>query len=333
MTEPRIRAFLSGLLVLIVSLVLFLVSGELLVRLYLLSHTVYDVEMARYARSLKMESDNPQIGHVHRPRRRVELMGVVVETNSDGLRDREYPAAKGRAERIVFLGDSVTLGWGVAKGSTFEALLESRLNQIRPTEILNFGVGNFNTEQQVALFLEKGLKYDPDGVVVFYFINDAEPLPKSSWWSLLGHSRLCTFIWSRSKALLAKAVPSMSFESYYRSLYREDSPGWLAAQAAFRRLGGVCRDRSIRLQVVIVPELHDLESYPFTEAHAKVTALLDRLGIQHLDLRRRFPRVRETHRLWVALDDAHPNAEAHRLIAHHSLQFLLGGSVEHQESR
>lgn len=324
MTEPRNRALFSGGMILIGSLALFLASGELLVRLYLLKHTVYDVEMARYARSLKTESANPSIGHVHLPRQRLELMGVVVETNSDGLRDREYPTTKGQAERIVFLGDSVTLGWGVARESTFEALLESRLDEVRPTEILNFGVGNYNTEQQVALFLDKGLKYDPDRVVVFYFINDAEPLPRSSAWAFLARSRLCTFIWSRGKALIAKAVPSRSYESYYRSLYRDDSAGWLAAQAAFLRIRDACRQRSIRLQVVIVPELHDLESYPFTGEHAKVADLLGRLEIEHLDLIRRFPRVRDPHGLWVALDDAHPNERAHRLIADHSLEFLLG---------
>ena len=82
--------------------------------------------------------------------------------------------------------------WGVEKTETFEYLLEQALNQFEPTEILNLGVGNFNTSQSVNLFRPKGLKYRPDRVVLLYFLNDAEPTPSRARLSWLARSHLVT---------------------------------------------------------------------------------------------------------------------------------------------
>ena len=168
---------------------------------------------------------------------------------------------------------------------------------------------------------------------MFYFLNDAEAAPQRSRWAFLGHSRLFTFIWSRVKALLAKQSASMSYETYYKSLYEEGQPGWAATQKAFLDIRDICRERSIRLQVVLLPELHDLKSYPFDREHGKVKVFLDGLNISYLDIRLRFPPVDDPHSLWVALDDAHPNEAAHKLIAEHSLNFILEDNHESLELR
>ena len=63
-------------LVTLVSTALFLVLGEVFLRVYLTRRIFYDVEMSRYARSLKVDAENPLIGHVHRPNSQAELMGV-----------------------------------------------------------------------------------------------------------------------------------------------------------------------------------------------------------------------------------------------------------------
>ena len=88
-----------------------------------------------------------------------------------------------------FSETSLTLGWGVAKPRTSKRYWK-RPERSKPTEIINLGAGNCNTEQEVNLFIEKGLKYKPDEVVVFSFINDAEPTPTKSGWVPLGGSRL-----------------------------------------------------------------------------------------------------------------------------------------------
>ena len=306
----------------VVPLALFLAASEVVLRIYLRSHIFYDVEMSRYALTLKVDSPDPRVGHHHRPSSEATLMGVRVRTNADGFRDDEVPVEKGARRRIVFLGDSLTLGWGVAKEDTFEHRLEAALDAREPTEILNLGVGNYNTTQEVHLFLAKGAKYDPDDVVLFYFINDAEPVPQTSRFPGLGRLRVVTFFWSRIKALRARLSESVGFREYYASLYAEDSEGWARSREAFRTLQEASREQGFRLKVVLLPELHELRDYPFTAEHARVAGFLRELGVPVLDLAPLFRDEDDPQSLWVSRDDAHPNARAHARIAEHSLEFV-----------
>ena len=307
----------------LVSVVLFVGVGELAVRVYLSRNTFYDVEMSRYSQLLKADSPNPRIGHVHHPNSEAVLMDAHVRINSAGFRDDEMALERSERRRMIFLGDSLTFGWGVEKEQTFEHRLEQALDAQHPTEILNFAAGNYNTTQQVEVFFEKGPAYRPDDVVVFYFINDAEPMPVKSRYEWLGASRLISFYWSRAKALIGRLSPSAGFQAYYRDLYRDDQPGWISTRDSFRRLAEYCQRERIRLRVVILPELHELVDYPFTREHGLVNEHVASLGVPVLDLAPRFGQVTEPQALWVALDDAHPNAKAHALIAEYSLPFLM----------
>jgi lysophospholipase L1-like esterase len=317
-----LREFQRGLLVALISLVVFAVILEVTVQVYTRIFIYYDLEMSRYAVQVKQRSDNPKIGHVHRPNASAELMGVEVQINSDGLRDREYAVERGESLRIIALGDSLTFGWGVEEKDGFVTLLEQQLSQSRPVEVINFGTGNYNTEQQVNLFLEKGIKYAPDAVVVFFFINDAETTPARSSWLGLTHLRSLTFIWSRLRLLQARWGSSETHEDYYRALYEPDQPGWQAMTRAFRELRDVCEKSGIALRVVLLPELHDLVDYPFAEEYARVGEFLDGEGIKYRDLVQDFQGIPNSRDLWVAPDDAHPNAAAHKLIADYSRPFL-----------
>jgi len=310
------------LFLVLVPLALFLLIGELFLRVYLSRHIFYDVEMSRYALTLKVDSPNPLVGHHHRPGAEATLMGVSVRTNSDGFRDDEYPVEKADRKRIMFLGDSLTLGWGVEKEQAFEHILERKLEAISPTEIINLGTGNYNTTQEVHLFIDKGLKYEPDQVVLFYFINDAEPVPQKSRFPGLGHYRVLTFYWSRLKALKARIWPTAGFQEYYSALYREDNEGWVKSQFALLKLRELSREHGFDLKVVLLPELHELSDYAFAKEHGQVTEFLHDNDIPVLDLAPFFRNERDPRALWVAMDDAHPNARAHHLIAKYTLDFL-----------
>lgn len=319
------RAF-KPLLAVVVVLVVFFAMGEILMRIDTAYFTFYDVEMTRYAMALKVRAANPKIGHLHRPGSHATLMGVPVAINSDGFRDRDYPVARTGARRFIFLGDSLTFGWGVEEKKTFASILEAKLNLTAPTEIINFGTGNYNTEQEVGLFLEKGQKYKPDDVVVFYFINDAEPTPAVSKWDLLGNSRLITFFWSRIKSLASRLDERKSFHGYYAGLYDDDQPGWKAAKDAFITLKKTLDANGIRLKVVLLPELHDPAKQPFADVNRKLLAFLEMAGIEAIDVTPAFKDTADPLRLWVAVDDAHPNAQAHAIIADAVLPFVAGDS-------
>lgn len=316
------RKTLVNLSVFFVTFFIFFAVGEIAVRMYTRTHMLYDIEMTRYAKNLKLPSSNPLIAHVHKPNASARLMGVEVRINSDGLRGREFLVERNGKYRMVFLGDSLTLGWGVRQEETFANLLEAEIGKRAAVEIINLGIGNYNTEQETHLFIEKGLKYRPDKVVLFYFINDAEPTPKESHWSFLEHSELISFFWSRARGLISNLTRSQKYRDYYVGLYEPDAPGWLKAKESFLLLKRVCRDKGIELQVVLLPELHELRDYPFKKEHAVVAGFLEANGIEHLDLTRFFKDEAEPSRLWVAPDDAHPNAAAHRLIARYAVDFV-----------
>lgn len=307
-------------------IVIFLLLAEFVLRWYLQSHTFYDVEMTRYAQEFKTESSNPSIGHIHIPGVRGRLMDVDVQINQDGLRDKEYSRLRSPdTRRLVFLGDSLTFGWGVEESLMFANLLEQELNTESATEVINFGTGNYNTVQQTHLFLEKGLAYKPDTVVIFYFINDAELLPKKSLWSFMGNFRIATFYWSRMKQVYARFRPGKTFRQFYADLYREDQVGWTMTKEAIELLARVCRENNITLRAVILPEFHDLVDYPFTEQHKLVLDVFRKNGVEVLDLAPKMVDQKDPYSLWVAKDDAHPNALAHRIIAGHSLDFIRAG--------
>jgi lysophospholipase L1-like esterase len=316
------RRLLELAFLVVVPLAIFLLLTELVLRVYLTRHIFYDVEMSRYALALKLDSPDPRIGHHHRPNGEARLMGVRVRTNSQGFRDDEVPVARGDARRLIFLGDSLTLGWGVEKQQTFEHRLEQQLSREQPTEVINLGVGNYNTTQEVHLFLAKGLRYRPDQVVLFYFINDAEPVPQRSRFPGLGRTRVVTFFWSRIKALISQLSDAPGYREFYASLYREGSPGWARSRESLTLLRDVAREEGFDLRVVLLPELHELDPYAFEREHALVADFVRGLGVPVLDLAPAF-RGQDPQSLWVSRDDAHPNARAHGLIADYTRDFLL----------
>lgn len=316
------------MLAIIISLAIFLIIGELIIRVYLRHNMVYDIEMTRYAMNVKVDSENPLIGHVHKPNISARLMNSTVNINSDGLRDREYPVARNDNYRIIVLGDSLTFGWGVEQEDTFANILEVELNQEFPTEIINFGAGNYNTEQQVNLFLEKGLKYEPDKVVVFYFINDAEVTPEKSKLWFLGYSQFISFYWSRINTFMNRHFPSKSFKDFYSGLYLDNHTGWLNARKAFMQLKDTCKKENMELQVVLLPELHDVDNSIFNNEYSIISAFLESNAIDYLSLAAFFADYDDPMQLWVSYDDAHPNKLAHQAIAEGTLNFILNKGEE-----
>jgi len=103
---------------------------------------------------------------------------TTIKINSDGFRDREYLIDKpNNTFRIVVLGDSVTFGQGVELNETYPKILEKKLNALNNGinyEVLNFGVPGYNTIEEVEMYKNKGVKYNPDMIIIGFVHNDAE---------------------------------------------------------------------------------------------------------------------------------------------------------------
>jgi hypothetical protein len=179
MYRKRLRDALLSLCVFLVALVVAYGALTLGIHLFVDDGMEFNLEMWKYARDIKRISADPLIGHEHRPSTYSFLMGADVSINSQGLRDREIPLERRPGtDRIMMLGDSFILGWGVP----FDDIVSKRLERMfakdgRKVEVVNAGVGNYNSIMEVEYYLTRGYKFHPDVVVLNYTFNDAEPVP------------------------------------------------------------------------------------------------------------------------------------------------------------
>jgi len=100
----------------------------------------------------------------------------IVSINRWGHHDTEFPAEKPPGEfRALMLGDSVTMGFGVAYEDTFSAHLEHELVEnatgYSSFEVINTGVHGYSTYQESRIF-EESLVFEPDFVAIGFCLND-----------------------------------------------------------------------------------------------------------------------------------------------------------------
>lgn len=98
-----------------------------------------------------------------------------VHVNALGLRGPELgPKAAGEL-RVLFLGDSLTYGQGVADDETVPAALERELRARDPDRawrVVNAGVRAYGTAQELGLLSELGARIQPDLVLLGWYWND-----------------------------------------------------------------------------------------------------------------------------------------------------------------
>ncbi|MFT7076053.1 MAG: hypothetical protein ACJA0P_002067, partial [Planctomycetota bacterium] len=106
---------------------------------------------------------------------------VTIKTDALGLRDdftsTEVPAKPEGTTRMLFLGDSFTLGYTVEREDLFVDILEKAwLEEGRKVEIINAGTQAYSTDQSLVWFGQNAAKFQPDVVVLFPYENDI-------WWN------------------------------------------------------------------------------------------------------------------------------------------------------
>ena len=322
----------------IVALVIALLLGVLEVATRVLfdrNGMHYGIEMWKYAKTLKRPSENWDIGHEHVPEGKAVLMGVPVESNSLGLRDREFSRNKEPGVyRILVLGDSMTFGWGVRAEDTYAKQLERMLNETnahsdrRSFEVINAGVGNYNTAQEVAYFKERGVRLNPDMVILGFYLNDAESTPRANAGFLSRHSYLYVVAASFLDAVERRRGDRQGYREYYLDLYRDGRPGWEGSKAALGQLIDLSREGDIELRILMIPELHSpAQDYPFEPVHARIREIGGANGVPVIEVRQAMSGI-EPRSLWVSPGDAHPNARAHQLIAKELFAHLTADLLE-----
>jgi len=306
------------LVLLLTSTILSAVTLEGIVRLLYSRFANYQSEMFRYALEHKMLLPNPNLPFRHVPNKTGTYYGVEIKTNSAGLRDKEYYTQKPPGtKRILVAGDSVTLGWGVKSEQTFTKLLEATFIQAnQKVELINMGTGNYNTTMEVALIQKVGLKFNPDSIMLIYFVNDAEPTPKPSplgFW-LKKHSYLLALLHGKYLGFIPQFNSGLYWENYYRKLYSQNSTSLKTNDLAINALIKLTKEKNISLAIVNFPELHKPNDYPFGYVTEYLRSITKTNQIPFLDLLPDF-QARNPQELWITPEDPHPNALAHEIAA------------------
>ena len=136
------------------------------------ANSLYAWELVASRRMVWEKHATPGDGYtLIKPNSHYKWQGIPVDINSHGLRNPEttYKKPSGTI-RILNLGDSVAMGWGVREENTYGRQLEALLNEQNSAdlhyEVINAGVPGWNLENSLAYFQAEGLKYDPDLIVL-----------------------------------------------------------------------------------------------------------------------------------------------------------------------
>lgn len=106
---------------------------------------------------------------------------VIIQTNSEGMRDQEYKHKKENGEyRVLVVGDSFSFGHGVDLERIYPKLLEKHMNTSivqsnsqTSYHVINAAVGGYHPEQYYKMMVLYANKLEIDSVIVgFYIGND-----------------------------------------------------------------------------------------------------------------------------------------------------------------
>lgn len=171
-TKLKLPIWLYGIVVFFLCVVILALAGELLVRV------LVPKEFYQPISNIYRPVSDADVGYTFKPNFTGTAFGVPLRTNSLGFRGPEWPLKKKpNSVRIALIGDSHAFGYGVPFEETVgEKLAKLLTRQTKKTfEVLNFGVGGYNSRQELAVLHRYAMNFSPDIILVIPCSNDHEP--------------------------------------------------------------------------------------------------------------------------------------------------------------
>lgn len=252
--------------------------------------------------------------------------------NSETFKDREYPLQHTNF-RILALGDSFTEGQELRHDGTWPKLTEQELHRLgwEDVEILNGGRLDTDTKEQLEILRTRGLKYNPDLVIVAFLLNDCSEICATCGIRDLmqKHSQLRSKKKPHSSALLSflqqtflrNHITRETIEEY-KIPYSTENPLYQECTKAFEDMKQLADERGFPLVVVLYPILYKLDDYPFSEIHKHMLSFFESIHVPAYDLLPYLAGHRDTD-LWLQQYDSHPNRTANQLVSKGIAQILL----------
>lgn len=161
------RSIIGNLLLSLVSIVFALVAAEVVLRLFPQLFPSATERFRLDAEPDQMGMSHPYIGHLHTPNNDLVIpirdFQAVHHTDGRGFRNA-WPWPE--TADVVFVGDSLTFGYGVEDDETWPAVVNAALPQLR---VVNLGLIGASPEQYVRAYETFGISLKPKLLVVGLF--------------------------------------------------------------------------------------------------------------------------------------------------------------------
>jgi hypothetical protein len=224
------------------------------------------------------------------------------------MHDKEYARLRpDGCYRIAVLGASHTMGSGVDRDATFEAILENDLNAPGQgcVEVLNFAVYGYSPIDQIEVLEGRVIEFEPNAVLYVGHPEDTRRVALSLAQEVLAHQ-------PPPYDPLAEIVRQAGIDPGMTervAVQRATPFGDQILAFVHHRLVSYSRAQGICPVFALLPMVPDL---PRAAVPSELAIAKD-AGFTVFDLSDVYEGS-DRNSLWIAEWDAHPNAAAHRLI-------------------
>ncbi len=282
--------------------------------------------------------------------------------NERGLRGPIYNYEKSSGvTRIMFLGDSVTFGFGVDVDDVVTSKLQALLRkQGREAEVINAGVPSYNTGQEIAFLESQGIRYNPDWVILGFYWNDVSEkssvkVSRDGWlvesgfkeenisalkrfWvsekgylfrNMIKQSRLIFGLMQGYKTFISNEPENLNARMRTDLLDGKEtaflSSRWGDVEEAMQNFRRLANKHTFKPAVVAFPIPPALAaSYPNSYYIETVRGIAKRTEIPLVDLEPAFRAAYKGHEsLFIPYDSDHPNAAGHAVAAKEISRFII----------
>ncbi len=265
----------------------------------------------------------------------IGFSGEVEKASNSYHAWKYFKPATGSIRKVLYLGDSVTMGISVENDSTYAGIIN---NSPDSQPVINPSLIGYSSNDYLNVFnvfvTENRFNLDFYSVVVFWTLNDIySNYPDENSSEFYGGSLLndiINFFRHNSKAYhFLKNLFSDRPRAYYeydRQFYSEDNPLLLSSIKNLEQISSACDTLGIKFLVVLLPYEYQLRSYNQNDNPANRKRIfypqqlmkkkLARLNIRLIDLRNAF---RDDYKnfgsYYLYGDGIHFNNKGHRVIA------------------
>ncbi len=267
--------------------------------------------------------------------------GVTWQINEKGVRGDPVPVPKPpHIQRLLFIGSSVTFGWGVRAQRAFPERVAETLDGMFPHrafDAVNAGVPGYSSYQGLLYMRELFSRYDPDIVIAEFGINDGTVAPvkqDKAWhpWAMdtlrkwlrnSGWRRLVVRIFDLDAEPEPMSMKAQDYEAAQKNFYRMSLTGEQTRvnpsdfRANLEKMADICRENDA-VFAFFVPSLFN--EYGKHRLIRSVDLVTDK-AIAVRPALSAYPRERLSD-LFLPYDEGHFSEKGHQVVAHAIVDYL-----------